>query len=106
MESSSATVDIRSASRATSDGMCPLIPLFGVRHPGGSKFFEKFFLVLVVVCICTCERCHDLESKQRHPDFEWLCSKAVLGIRHVAMSFGYFKSLNEQSVKNRALLRK
>jgi hypothetical protein len=96
MESSSATVDIRSASRATSDCL--------ESGTGGSKFFEKRFLVLVVVCICKCERCHDLEPKQRLPDFEWLCSETVLGIRHVAMSFGYFKSLNEQSVKNRALL--
>jgi hypothetical protein len=103
MDSPSATVDTRIASRATSDGMRLLIPLFGVRHSGGSKFFKRLVLVLVVVCICKCVQCHNLEPKQHHPDIEKFCSEAVLGIREVAISFSYFKPLNEQSVKSREL---
>ena len=98
METSSAVVDNRSASRATSDGMRPLIPLFGVRHSRGSRFFKRLVLVLVVVCICKFVRCHDLEPKQNHLEIEWFCSETVLGIREVAISFGYFIPLNEQSV--------
>jgi hypothetical protein len=106
METSSVMVDKRSASRATRDGMRPLIPLFGIRHSGGSKFFfERLVLVLVVVCICKCVRCHELEPKQHHPDIERLRSEAVLGIREVAIYVGYFKPLKEQFVKSRELLR-